>query len=63
MTGETCSLESAIRGYHVYRSSLVDSSNSGGQERNKTILFDRYAVAILLNNEVIGHVPSRTYAA
>ena len=55
---ESCTLESAVRGHHVYKTTWSPAIGQvlqvGTEESNA---YDRYAVATCLHDTVVGHMP------
>ena len=58
MVDVTLRVESVVRGYHVYKEDW--SPNIGdrfGVEVEETNIHDRYAVAVVVNDRITGHIP------
>ena len=55
---ESCTLESAVRGHHVYKTTWSPAIGQvlqvGAEDSNA---YDRYAVATCLRDTVVGHMP------
>ena len=51
-------VKSVIRGYHVYKDEWTPDVGDGFDGRiDKDNRFDRYAVAVIVSDNVVGHVP------
>ena len=60
LSSTTLSLSSVIRGHHVYKTIwtpyIGEELVLASEESN---LFDRHAVAVLKNGEIVGHMPHK----
>ena len=55
---ESFSIESTVRGHHVYKESWSSSiSKELSTQPESDNVFDKFAVAVLKDNIIVGHIP------